>query len=136
MRPIHRPEDDELCGFVVERADGWHALTVFGGELGICSTSAAADDLVRTDGLSSLMERWILVDGESPGEEPDEQVVCIQEANPHSVTLALDYYSMPGVPKTSSVSWNSGGWWKRPTPPLRVVRRRSGSALVEPGTRS
>lgn len=28
----------------------------------------------------------------------DWQVVCIQEASPESVRLALDFYSMPGVP--------------------------------------
>ena len=42
----------------------------------------------------------------------DEQVVCIQEANPASVTVALDYYSLPGVPTLtiSSAQLESGEW--------------------------
>lgn len=50
-------------------------------------------DHVLEHGLASLAERWTL---ESPGEEPE--IVCIQEANEYGVTVALGYYSMPGVP--------------------------------------
>jgi hypothetical protein len=48
---------------------------------------------VLSDGLSSLAERWSLQRGNDASE-----VVCIQEANEHEVTVALGYYSMPGVP--------------------------------------
>jgi hypothetical protein len=32
------------------------------------------------------------------GDGGAEEVVCIQEANPRDVTVALGYYSLPGVP--------------------------------------
>lgn len=115
MQPIHRPDDGELCGFVDERDDGWHALTVFGGRLAVRPSADEAEHVVRSEGLSSLMERWILVDGTAAGSETteaNEQIVCIQEANPHSVTLALDYYSMPGVPtmRIDRTDLDAGRW--------------------------
>ena len=43
----------------------------------------------------------------------EEQVVCIQEASPSSVTLALGYYSLPGVPSlTVSRDDVTGGRWQ------------------------
>lgn len=93
MTPIRR-DDGELCGFVTPLADGFAALTVFGGHLGTAGEPHLAAELVRTTGLAALAERWLFHrDGEDHG-----QIVCIQEASPDGVTLALDYYSMPGVP--------------------------------------
>jgi hypothetical protein len=94
MNEVRRSDDDELCGFTIARSDGWHALSVFGGFLGVYEARAEADRRVRTDGLASLAERWRLI-GRSGA---DEEIVCIQEASPAGVTVALDYYSMPGVP--------------------------------------
>lgn len=94
MDEVRRSDDGELCGHVVSRDGEWLALTVFGGLLGRYDAREAAVDRVLSDGLASLAERWTLRDG-ATGEE---QIVCIQEAEPGSVTLALDYYSMPGVP--------------------------------------
>ena len=91
---VRRSDDDELCGFVVQRSDGWHAVAVFGGTLMVHPTRSEAEAKVLADGLRALMERWLLVDGTTG----DEQIVCIQEANPLGLTVALDYYSMPGVP--------------------------------------
>lgn len=89
-----RREDGELCGFVVQRADAWAALTVFGAELGRTEDEHDAHALVIRLGLSSLAERWEL----RARCEDEWQTICIQEANPHRVRLALGYYSMPGVP--------------------------------------
>jgi hypothetical protein len=94
VEPVHRPGDDELCGFVEERADGWHSLVVFGVSLGAHTTRSAATEHVLGNGLAALMERWVLT-GHT---DDEEQIVCIQEANPDAVTVALDYYSLPGVP--------------------------------------
>jgi len=82
-------------------------LTVFGAELGRHDDRDAAVEHVLTEGLASLAERWTLRHPDG-----DEQVVCIQEANPASVTVALDYYSLPGVPTLtlSSVQLASGEW--------------------------
>jgi hypothetical protein len=91
---VRRESDGELCGHVRPLGDRWQALTVFGGDLGILGHQKEAEARVHQVGLSSLAERWWYRADESA----DWQVVCVQEASPHSVRLALDYYSMPGVP--------------------------------------
>ncbi|MGB8858708.1 MAG: hypothetical protein WCC60_05605 [Ilumatobacteraceae bacterium] len=94
MIEIRRTEDDELCGHVVEHDGTWRALAVFGGELGRYDTRDEAVQLVLDDGLASLAAHWHY----RSEALPDWQIVCIQEASPASVRIALDYYSMPGVP--------------------------------------
>jgi hypothetical protein len=91
---VRRPGDGELCGHVEERDGGWRALTVFGAVLGRHDHREDAVEQVLTEGLASLAERWTLrrADG------GDDEVVCIQEANSETVTVALGYYSLPGVP--------------------------------------
>lgn len=91
---MRRDDDGELCGFVLERDGAWLALTVFGGTLGTHLDRSSAEGHVLSDGLASLAERWSY--RSSP--EAEWQVVCIQEARPGWVLLALDHYSMPGVP--------------------------------------
>jgi hypothetical protein len=92
MTAIYR-SDGELCGFIRPHADGWEALTVFGVVIELFTTRSEAEVIVRDRALAALAERWLL---RRPGHE--EQIVCIQEASPDGVTVALDYYSMPGVP--------------------------------------
>lgn len=94
MIEIRRDHDDELCGHVRQVDDEWQALTVFGGILGKHGSPDAARAQVLGDGLAALAERWMFRAEPSA----DWQVVCIQEASPESVRLALDFYSMPGVP--------------------------------------
>ncbi len=94
MDAVHRASDNELCGFVDGRADGWHALTVFGASLGVHPTKLDAERMVTNEGLASLMERWTLVDESGSNEE----IVCIQEAHPEAVTVVVGYYALPGVP--------------------------------------
>jgi hypothetical protein len=94
MEEIRRSADGELCGFA-EAGDGcWRARSVFGAVLGVHDHKTDAVEQVRDEGLASLTERWVLdrLDGEP------ETVVCVVEANPTGVMLALDYYPMPGVP--------------------------------------
>ena len=93
MDAVHRASDNELCGFVDVRADGWHALTVFGASLGVHPTSLDAEKHVLDEGLASLMERWILTDHDGSNEE----IVCIQEAHPDAITVVVGYYALPGV---------------------------------------
>lgn len=105
---VRRAEDDELCGTVAECGDAWLALTMFGGRLGAHASRDEAERQVLNDGLASLADRWTLVDTRSG----EEQIVCIQEASPETVTLALDYYSLPGVPTTTVArgDLDSGRW--------------------------
>lgn len=94
MIEIRRADDGELCGHVRLHDGSWQALTVFGGVLGLHPSQEAAKHHVLTTGLSSLAERWHY--RAHPAAE--WQIVCIQEASTDSVRLALDYYSLPGVP--------------------------------------
>lgn len=115
MFEVRRSEDDELCGFVVAHGDEWRALTVFGGLLGNHADRDEAERQVLNDGLASMAERWTLIDHETG----EDQIVCIQETNPGSVTLALDYYSLQGVPTLTLTTGDlqSGRWtlrrWQR-----------------------
>ena len=92
MKAIHR-DDGELCGFVRAHHDTWHALAVFGGLLEVVDTRAAAEQVVHDIGLAALAERWLLRTASA-----DEEIVCIQEASLAGVTVAIGYYSLPGVP--------------------------------------
>ncbi|UDY35101.1 hypothetical protein [Dermatobacter hominis] len=94
MFEVRRPADGELCGFVDDRDGRWRALAIFGGVLGSHASRGAAEADVLERGLSSLALRWQLVDRSASSDE----VVCIQEARPGRVTVALAPYSMPGVP--------------------------------------
>jgi hypothetical protein len=94
MIEVRRPSDGELCGHVRSADGAWLALTVFGGLLAAHPERESAEEHVRTSGLASLAQRWWY----RPEQSAEWQVVCIQEANPNSLRIALDYYSMPGVP--------------------------------------
>jgi UDP-N-acetylmuramyl tripeptide synthase len=97
MDEVRRPIDDELCGHVAHRDGAWCALVVFGALLGRHADRNAAVEQVLAEGLAVLADRWTLRNAATG----DEDVVCIQEANTHGVTLALGYYSLPGVPTLS-----------------------------------
>jgi hypothetical protein len=94
MDEVRRPADGELCGHVVRRGDAWEALTVFGSTIGRHRARNLAVEQVMNHGLAILAERWTLRHGRTD----DSQVVCIIEANPSEVTVALDYDALPGVP--------------------------------------
>ncbi|HAP77294.1 MAG TPA: hypothetical protein DCR14_14570 [Acidimicrobiaceae bacterium] len=105
MIEVRRNDDGELCGYVAQRAGGWTALTVFGGLLGDHADEAAAVAQVSAEGLASLAERW----NYRADPAAEWQVGSIQEASPGSVRLALDYYSMPGVPTVTLSSDDLAG---------------------------
>ena len=107
MEEVRRPFDGELCGHVELRGGVWCALVVFGASLGCHSTREDAVAQVLSEGLASLAERWTLQSADGAA-----QVVCIQEANEQTVTVALDYYSMPGVPTLiiTSSEFADGRW--------------------------
>ena len=94
MIEVRRELDGELCGFINEINGEWRSLAVFGGLLATHPDQTQATNHVLSAGLSSLAERWWYRDSHTS----EWQIVCIQEASPTSVRLALDYYSSPGVP--------------------------------------
>jgi hypothetical protein len=94
MAEVRRAEDGELLGSVVETTDGrWAAWTVFGGVLGVRSTSAEARALVGSEGLASLARRWWYRPPSG-----DWTVVLIQEAWPGRARLVEGVYALPGMP--------------------------------------
>lgn len=96
VEEVRREDDGELCGFVSERDGTWLAHVLFGGVIGVHDHRDTAVHQVLEDGLASLAERWTLhSDGVA------DEVVCIVEADPTQVTVALGYYSLPGVPTTT-----------------------------------
>lgn len=97
MQEVRRPVDNELCGHVAQRDGAWRSLVVFGAELGCHPTREDAVAHVLSEGLASLADRWVLCGGD----DVNDEVVCILEANVRAVTVALGYYSMPGVPTTT-----------------------------------
>lgn len=105
---MRRADDGELCGFVAPVDGGWVARTVFGADLGRHGDRDAAAEHVLAEGLAVLAERWILRHGASG----DEEIVCIQEANAEAVTVALGYYSLPGVPsrRLTAAELAAGEW--------------------------
>jgi hypothetical protein len=108
VEALRRSGDGELCGYVAPRDGQWVALTVFGAVLGSHEERVNAVRHVLDEGLSSLAERWTLRHGESGAEE----VVCIQEVNDVGVTVALGYYSLPGVPTlTITMDQIAAGEW-------------------------
>jgi hypothetical protein len=109
VEEVRRESDGELCGHVDERGALWFALTLFGAVLGRHDHCADAVEHVLADGLASLAERWTLRHGITG----EEEVVCIQEANTDTVTVARGYYSMPGVPTlTIAAPQIASGEWE------------------------
>lgn len=109
MDEVRRSSDGERCGYVDERDGTWRALTAFGAVLGEHPDRDGAVDQVLADGLASLAERWTLRDG-ATGEE---EIVCIQEVDDRTVTVALGYYSLPGVPtRTLTMDQLASGEWE------------------------
>jgi hypothetical protein len=108
VEPLRRPSDNELCGYVERRDGRWHALTLFGADLGSHDDRDGAVQQILDEGLASLARRWTLRHGASG----DEEVVCIQEIDDDAVTVARGYYSMPGVPTLTITKdqLTSGEW--------------------------
>ncbi len=108
---VCRASDGELCGHVRHVNGEWQSLAVFGGLLATRPTRDEAERHVIDHGLVSLAERWPY--RESPDRE--WQVACIQEASRDDVRLAIDYYSLPGVPTrvVARADLNSGASLRR-----------------------
>ncbi len=108
MHEVRRSDDDELCGFVDHDNGTWRARNVFCAVLSEHGTEADARQRVLVEGLSSLLDRWTLVERATG----DEEVACIIEASPVEVTVARDFYPLPGAPRLriSAAQLESGEW--------------------------
>lgn len=80
---ITRDEDHTLLGFVVQSGSSWEAQTVFGYRITRTESRAAAENVVREQGLNFLGGVWQYYD-----EDDNDWHHCVlKEANPHHVTV-------------------------------------------------
>ena len=92
---VRRPDDGELLGSVEPDGTGrWLALAVFGGTIGVREDRAAAIELVESEGLASLAQRWF----HRPAGRTDWRVVVLQEAWPGRAMGVVGLYARPGAP--------------------------------------
>jgi hypothetical protein len=56
--PIHREDDGELLGFVMQDAAGWNAQTIFGYSILRTTDKKTAEDTLRAKGLDFLTGLW------------------------------------------------------------------------------
>jgi hypothetical protein len=88
--PVHRDEDSELLGFLIEGESGMFIpCTLFGYPLGPGASRELATDHLTAHGLSYLAAEWELLEGER---WLSAQIV---EANPVTVTVRLVDYGSP-----------------------------------------
>lgn len=86
--PIHREDDGELLGFVVQAASGWDAQTIFGYSIERKHDKEAAEAVVREQGLAFLMGVWQYLDVDDREWHP----CVIKEAYEHQVTVIRTNY--------------------------------------------
>ena len=91
---IRRRDDGELLGAIRQVAEGWEALTVFGGVLGLASSAAAARGIVESVGLEALARPWF----HRSRTTGTWRIVRIQEAWPGRARVVEGFYALPGVP--------------------------------------
>lgn len=88
--PRHRPDDDELVGYLDPAGTGLAVpRTVFGFALAAALPEDDAADLLDATGLAVLAERWVLVrDGH------DDLRVRIAEVDANRVIVGVDDYNV------------------------------------------
>lgn len=81
--PIIREDDGELLGYVAEEKSGWLAQTLFGYAFARSDSRVAAENAVRTEGLSILQGVWQYYD-----KQDKQWHACIlKEAYPNRVIV-------------------------------------------------
>ena len=104
-----RRDDGELCGYVRQADDEWRAADRLrgGARLARLATRRRRPGARARAGVARRA-----VAGSRRTEEAQAEIVCIQEADPTGVTLALGYYSLPGVPtmRVTRSQLDAGEW--------------------------
>lgn len=81
--PIHREDDGELLGFIMQDAAGWDAQTIFGYSMARAADKKSAEDTVRAKGLGFLTGLWQYFDKD----DQDWHPCILKEAYEHQVTV-------------------------------------------------
>jgi hypothetical protein len=82
-RPVRRPDDDELVGYLVPETEGSTPVTLFGHPLSGPTDADEAEALLLRRGLPVLADPWWLDEGDDGGYR-----VQIMSADPRSVVVA------------------------------------------------
>ncbi len=81
--PINREDDGELLGFIVHDNLGWEAQTIFGYPLARADDKQSVDQVVREQGLKSLLGVWQYFDRD----DQSWHTCIIKEAFEHKVKV-------------------------------------------------
>lgn len=81
--PLHRPNDNEFLGYIVKDITGWQAQTIFGYLIERTTTKAAAEKVLKEQGLTYLTGIWQYYD-----KDDHAWFACVlKEANKQRVTV-------------------------------------------------
>ncbi len=100
MESVHRPEDNELVGFVCAEKDKlWSPLTVFQYALAEPMPKEAAIGYLCSHGLAVLADTWQFYDASDT-----EWYACTAiEAKPGHVTIRISDYGHPNVNEVMAI---------------------------------
>ena len=68
--PFYRESDHEFVGYIVQEDAGWQAQTVFGYTIERTTDRAAAEEVLRSQGLSFLLGVWQYFDKDDQAWHP------------------------------------------------------------------
>ena len=81
--PYQRKDDKELLGYITQDSTGWQATTIFGYLIARTESLAAAQKVLREQGLSFLLGVWNYYDQD----DRDWHACVLKEAQEHQVTV-------------------------------------------------
>jgi hypothetical protein len=89
-QPRHRPEDNEMVGYLVPDGDLVTPMTIFGAPLAAPSDEADAEAVLDAEGLACLADQWLLApEGARPGDLTGAIAVAVAEAAPDRLVLRI-----------------------------------------------
>jgi hypothetical protein len=99
---IHRKDDDELIGLLLASDDQWIPATVFGGVLAPATSRSNAEEIVRTDGLSSMANSWWMRRRDGAWEEiwlleVHADRIRVSDCNPNYGTVGAQWVTVTDV---------------------------------------
>lgn len=89
-QPRHRPDDDELVGYLVPDGDLVVPVTIFGAPLAGSLDQEDATAVLDAEGLACLADRWLLApSGSASGDTAGAVAVAVAEAAPDRLVLRV-----------------------------------------------
>jgi hypothetical protein len=89
-QPRHRPDDDELVGYLVPDGDLVVPVTIFGVPLAAASDQDGAEAVLDAEGLACLADQWLLAAPDAaPGDLTGAIAVAVAEISPDRLVLRV-----------------------------------------------